>query len=1083
MPFIPTITSKVTATGASGLDRSFSDVKATPAMFGSHEAAALANAGKAIGDGLTGLAGELKVQQGQQTQEKIAFDIATNNFAEDALKAQQSVGPDGQGLVDTTQSAIKEKIDRTADTYSSPKAAGEYRTRAYALLGHYTTSAQQMQYKMGLEWSKNTADQALTATENQVRVDPTGYDLALEKSRQMIDASQVIPPAMKEYAKQDWGQRLANSRFEGLIQNAKTVDELKEVQRELDTPAEQGGPNEWQAKLKENDFNRLQNHIKTALVAVGTKAHAEADAELGRLEKISDDPTQQPLDADTLRAAKNVVGQSSHAMDTVRFSRLIQNEELKAQYRGATPAQMKSDANSMRQGVGNMYPGLPNEVSGYVNEASKLFPGVSPAYLGATATREYGGNFPKRQPAKGANVQVQDRTTQAGFGERFGRMGSVRGMVVHHTAGGSSVDDTIATFKQRNFPAHFVVDRDGQVYQTLPDGARGQHMRNGEGKGAGRSNDNMEGVEVIARDDSDITPAQRDAVIGLINSRAAKFGYNPMTDVYGHGEVNPGHKQATEGMTVVSAVRAGSMPDGVKVDYSKANEKTGATGLFQFKSETFRETVSRPEVANAMKGVGYDVASMSPAQIDELRKDPKASTIAAAALASYNKKTMESVLGRKVNDAELYMAHFLGANGAVNFLTAYKQNPDAPAVDVAGKAAANANGSVFYKDRAHEQPYTVKQMYDRITASVMAAPSRVAYEGATKLSTMADARRKALDTNPQAVARSAGVVTQVPIDNDPASWAARGANVNKVASYYQLPEAASKPFDADTEVAAVKKQLADGTSEQIAQLMSNMARMDAVAPGSMSAGLKQAGEEHSAYGRAGELMLAGQQDTAVAVIAGAKMLEKEDAAKTRLKVQGGDNSAEVWVKTTGTALMFLPPETRDALYKSANAHYVQTSAGVTAEFDKKLYAKSVNAVLGGLAGSARIDDVNAAPTVLPNGVDAGTMNAAVDGLTPDDLVRYSVGRDGKPASTPPFYTSGEVVPPMDIATQGKFRFVGGDTYQIQMPDNRFLVTAPRGPSAPLEPYLIRLNRKAVSAIASRPSSALSMTPNESEAVP
>jgi hypothetical protein len=138
-------------------------------------------------------------------------------------------------------------------------------------------------------------------------------------------------------------------------------------------------------------------------------------------------------------------------------------------------------------------------------------------------------------------------------------MPEVKGMVIHHTAGRGDVDGVISTFKQRNFPAHFVIDREGKVYQTLPDGARGQHMRPGQGRGAGLSNENMEGVEIIANDDGDITPAQKQAAIDLVNARAKQYGYDPKSSVFGHGEVN-NHKQSTEGMTVVSALRGEEAP-------------------------------------------------------------------------------------------------------------------------------------------------------------------------------------------------------------------------------------------------------------------------------------------------------------------------------------------------------------------------------------------------------------------------------------------------------------------------------------------------------------------------------------------
>lgn len=1083
MPSIPLVRSKQTPMGAAGLDRSFSDVKATPEMYGAREGAALASLGKTVGDGLTGIAEELKTQEASRVNEKISYDIATANFAETALEAQKAVPPTGEGLVKTTQEALEKKINDKAAEYTNPRDAAAFRTRANGYLGQYITSAAGQQYKMGLDWSKTTADTALNATDNQLRTNPSGYETALKQSVDVINSSQVIPQSLKEHAKIEWGQRLANTRFEGMIEQAKTVDELKAIDRELTTPKEGGEPNDWQGRIKQPDYDKLRNTLKQAITHVGTQAHANATAEMDRLEKITADPRAEPLDNETLQMTKKVITQSSHPMDSVRFGRLVQNEELKRQYRQATPAQMKTDANNLRQGVGGMHPGLPNEVNGYITEATTLVPGVSASYLAATAMREYGGNFPKRQPAQGAaNISIQDRSAEAGFGETFGKMSGVRGMVVHHTAGQGDVSGVISTFKQRNYPAHFVIDRDGQVYQTLPDGARGQHMKNGWGKGEGFSNDNMEGVEIIANDDNDVTPVQRDAAIALINQRAAKFGYDPRTSTYGHGEVNPGHKQVTEGMSTVNVVRQGVTPT-APIDYSKTNDKTGTQGLFQFKDTTFRETVTVPNVAAVMKSAGYDVANMSPQQLNDLRKDPRASTLAAAAYAQSNKTNMERVLGRPVNDAELYMSHFLGATGGVKFLVAYQENPDQPVTNVVSPDALDKNKTVFMKSQGSgwprtvannesAQPYTVREVYDRVTASVMANPSRVAYEGAVNLEKQADERRKALDTNPRSVARAAKIIPEAqPIDSNPSSWAARGADANRIASYYNLPEAVSKPFDADTEVQVIKKQLADGTSEDVAKLLKNMAVMDNVAPGSMMAGLEQAGEKNSTYARAGELMLNGRDDAAMAVLAGTKIMAKDDTHKVRLGEPGGEKADEVWTKATGNALLFVPPETREAVYKSANAHYLATSAGIVSKFDKALYVKSINAVLGG-DSAPRVDTVNSDVTVLPKGVDGGTMNAAVDNLQPEDLVKYAVGRDGKPSMRPPYYTSGDPVPPMDIATQGKFRFVGGDTYQIQMPNGKFIVTAPRVQGGPLEPYLIKLDRKAVSTIASRPQDVL-----------
>lgn len=178
---------------------------------------------------------------------------------------------------------------------------------------------------------------------------------------------------------------------------------------------------------------------------------------------------------------------------------------------------------------------------------------------GALASgRYFSGEIDKNSAIRPQSIgPIKDRTSDAGFGERFGRLESVKGIIVHHTAGGATADDTIATFKKRGFPAHYVVEPDGTVVQTLPDGARGQHMRNGQGPGAGLSNANTIGIEVIARDNRGVTPQQKAATIALIQQKSQQHNIDPAKATFGHGEVN-GHKESDEGMAIVAPLRGGT---------------------------------------------------------------------------------------------------------------------------------------------------------------------------------------------------------------------------------------------------------------------------------------------------------------------------------------------------------------------------------------------------------------------------------------------------------------------------------------------------------------------------------------------
>jgi hypothetical protein len=177
--------------------------------------------------------------------------------------------------------------------------------------------------------------------------------------------------------------------------------------------------------------------------------------------------------------------------------------------------------------------------------AAQLDKGVSGGGSGGTDTAPLPG--------------VVDKTAAAGFGDKFGPLNGVKGFIIHHTGGGENVDQVISTFKQTGYPAQFVIDRQGTIYRTLPEGMQGQHIQTGRGVGEGLSNANTEGVEIIANNDGNVLPVQEAAAARLVGSEAAKYGFDPKTAVFGHGEVNPGHKEADEGMSTVSRIRSGAL--------------------------------------------------------------------------------------------------------------------------------------------------------------------------------------------------------------------------------------------------------------------------------------------------------------------------------------------------------------------------------------------------------------------------------------------------------------------------------------------------------------------------------------------
>lgn len=119
---------------------------------------------------------------------------------------------------------------------------------------------------------------------------------------------------------------------------------------------------------------------------------------------------------------------------------------------------------------------------------------------------------------------------------------------------------------------------------------------------------------------------------------------------------------------------------------------SSAAGLFQFTKGTWGTMLARHGDALGATGV----PTTSHARLMALRYDPNAAAMMAAELAGDNSAALTTVLGRPPSSSELYLAHFLGASGAMRFLGALATNPDQSAATLLPKAAA-ANAEIFFE--------------------------------------------------------------------------------------------------------------------------------------------------------------------------------------------------------------------------------------------------------------------------------------------------------------------------------------------------------------------------------------------------
>lgn len=192
---------------------------------------------------------------------------------------------------------------------------------------------------------------------------------------------------------------------------------------------------------------------------------------------------------------------------------------------------------------------------------------------------------------------------------------------------------------------------------------------------------------------------------------------------------------------VLSAIKRASAATGVSFAYmlQKASAESSfdtfaksrtssATGLYQFIERTWLTLVKRygdkcglGQYAACIDDNGHVSNPAMKKQILALRKDPVASAMMAAQFTAENRNHLQDQLGdhAKIGPTELYLAHFLGAGGATEFLKAMKGHPMEEAADLFPKAA-NANRAVFYDKSG--RPRTLAGVYDLFAKKFQGAP-------------------------------------------------------------------------------------------------------------------------------------------------------------------------------------------------------------------------------------------------------------------------------------------------------------------------------------------------------------------------
>ncbi len=1058
---IPTITSNVSARVASSRGTQLGN-RASPEAFGAAQGRAL----QSVASGIDAIAGGLDARNSQLQKEEVANTVAQFDFTASMLDERNNAAANGAGHTANTLKRFDDEVAATVKDIKDPEV--RQRVKAALVAKRPTVSSLASRFEFGAA-NKNSLDQAkvsLDAINNKIVADPTTYNSNLKEGFDIIDLRPGITNTKREAMKLKLRQNAAASRFKGMIERADTKEEIDVISQELsgvvamvDPLRPDEVPKDWTKEFSAEGYKQAINTLGTVRTALIRSNDASAKSAISLVKER--DAALVTIPPNELDALKATVEKSDNPKHRVDFERIRRNQNLLRENKSRTPQAIQNNINKIKVNPGAAYPGVPTRVSNAINATVGKFD-VSASYLGQAVTKEYGGflrppkskadkSFApvaingKRSDLSGVHPVVIDAATVAGeiYGEPLNVLSAFRSQERQDALRGRG-DPNRKTIAKHS--AH-----------------------TGKGRGTGKALD----ISIVGK--SEVERARM--VSALVDAGFTGIGQYP-THIHadfrdtvpktfsknygGWTSLSPEvykvlvEKGFTADGSAKSIKRRSPVADEDVIDYGKGatNGSTSALGIMQFTEDTFLETVKRPGYAER---IGIKIEGRSDADILKDRANPEIAIAAGAALAEVNKGMLEAGLQRRVTDGEVYMAHFLGATGALTLIGNMARSPDAIAADLLPGAAKNNRRLFFAKDG---RALTVTEAYNRITAERATDPTRISYGDTVTLERIQKRTRQAIKSDPISHAKNTGVFNITSL-NDEGGFSARGVEARSVAEYYGIPLEDMDPFTTD-EADFISKKLLDGTSDEALTIMAEIRNMGSEIS---TAALKQIGQKDPVYAYAAGLLLEGTQSSAASdIVKGLKRIQENPSIKET--ILAGDTAAkrEAFLSATKGALMGARPADRQAIEDAAFAHYVEKKAmtgSASLTFDKTEFANSVQAVLGSTAGNKRIDDVNGRATFLPQGVSGEQMENALERMTPGDWIRMS---DTKSS---PRYADGRVITPEDISDDGSIIHVGNGKYQILFTDGTRALSGNRSANNTFDYFQFTPRPDDVSEIAAR----------------
>ena len=374
MARIPTVVSQLDArTGRT--TQGIASRRASADAFGGGAAAGLQSIGQGLGDVGQGL----YVRAEKKKEEDVANRVAQADFTRRELELRNEVGPGAEGYQERVLEEYDTWVDEQAEEIEDNGARAQFKRRMMGARNQVSSRSAQYELGTAAQHSKDQADASLVALDNKIRLSPDAYDEFIEQGAAVIDARDDLPAHVRSQMKTTWAQNAALSRFEGMLEAATTVEDVRALQGEL--RGEDG--RDWTSELSAPGLERVTSLASSASKAIQTKADSDARAAIDFLEGRADDVTSI-IPRDELRAAQDVVSKSGNPITAARMARIVRDQEIISETRRLTPSQQREVLEGKLQDTS-----LPSRLNAAITKGAQMF-GVSPAYLAATAKREYG---------------------------------------------------------------------------------------------------------------------------------------------------------------------------------------------------------------------------------------------------------------------------------------------------------------------------------------------------------------------------------------------------------------------------------------------------------------------------------------------------------------------------------------------------------------------------------------------------------------------------------------------------------------------------------------------------------------------